>query len=181
MSLHLEPIYLANVLLNLKGADSIKAFPFVSKNCREATITLKVNPAGFYQKPSAILRFFPNINTMVVHWLTSFKETDTVTALVVGRLDFEYLTKEHLKLADRVVEIRDCCSNKEHPADFTLFPRLERLTLTASPTTSHCPSTSSNASQSPAGETGTTTASSPSSIPTVQSRSSSSSTPARRF
>ena len=44
-------------------------------------------------------------------------------------MDFRWLSEEHLKLADRVVEIRGCYTNDEHPVNFTLFPRLERLTL----------------------------------------------------
>ena len=65
MTVRLEPIYLANVLLNVTGYGTVNAFPFVSKNCLEATLTLKVNPAGFCTEPRTILTFFPNINTMV--------------------------------------------------------------------------------------------------------------------
>ena len=38
-SLRLEPLFLANILLNVKDEDATKAFPFVSKNCREATLS----------------------------------------------------------------------------------------------------------------------------------------------
>ena len=86
MSVRLEPIYLANVLLHLKGVDAIKAFPFISKDCREATFSLKVNPAALSESPREILKLFPNINTMVVPTLSAFKETDilpeTVTVIV---------------------------------------------------------------------------------------------------
>ena len=137
MSTRLEPVYLANVLLFITNKNSFTVFPFVSKRCHEAMLTLKTNPAGFCHKPSAILKLFPNINTMVVEEITDFNETDvipdTVTAIVVKYLNFEHLTKKFLKLADRIVEVRNCYSNDEHPADFTLFPNLERLSLDGVP------------------------------------------------
>ena len=66
LSLHLEPVYLANVLLFIKDRESITAFPFISRNCREATLNLKVNHAAFFKSSRDTLWFFPNTNTMVV-------------------------------------------------------------------------------------------------------------------
>ena len=66
MSVRLAPIYLANVLLHVQTVGSVKAFPFISRNCREASLTLKVNPAEFCHSPDDILKYFPNINTMVI-------------------------------------------------------------------------------------------------------------------
>ena len=72
MSARLEPVYLANVLLFFSDIERIKAFPFVSKNCYKATLVLKVNPAAFSDSPREILKYFPNINTMVVDDLRRF-------------------------------------------------------------------------------------------------------------
>ena len=47
MPVRLEPFSLANVLLFIDDNATTNDFPFVSKNCREATLTLKVNPAEF--------------------------------------------------------------------------------------------------------------------------------------
>ena len=133
MSVRLDPHNIATVLLHVKKSDIVKAFPFVSKMCQRVMLTLKVNPKPFLMSPREIIRHFPNITTMVVDDLTEFKEADslpdTLTTLIVENLDFEDLTEEHLQQADRVVEIRGCSSNEEHPANFTLFPHLERLTL----------------------------------------------------
>ena len=129
----LEPVYLANILLHVDNVKSIKAFPFASKNCHEAMLSLKVNPASFCWEPPAIIKFFPNINTMVVKNLMCFGKTsllpNTVTAIVVKSVSFYDLTEEGLKYADRVVEIRDNWSGDESPADFALFPNLKRLRL----------------------------------------------------
>ena len=136
MPIRLEPVYLANVLLHVTSVMAIKAFPFVSKSCREAMLTLKTNPAAYCDAPRAILRLFPNINTMAVRDLSCFDRDalpDTVTALVVASVDFNTATEERLKFADRVVEIRGCESYYAHPADFSLFPRLERLALDKDP------------------------------------------------
>ena len=59
MSVRLEPIYLANVLLFDKDVATIKAFPLVSKNCQVASLALKLNPAVFSTSPRSILRRFP--------------------------------------------------------------------------------------------------------------------------
>ena len=137
MPARLEPVYLANVLFFVRDVNPIKAFPFVSRSCREAMLTLKTNPIWFSCSPHDILKFFPNINTMVVWCITHFKKTDqlpdTVTAIVVDKLFFEDFTDEQLRLADRVVEIRHSYSDNEHPADFALFPNLERLSLDVIP------------------------------------------------
>ena len=102
----LEPIYLANVLLFVDDAETVAAFPLVSKSCREATLTLKVNPAAFSGSPRAILWRFPN-NTMVVNDLACLETSEplpsTVTSVVVGSVDFKLLTDEQLRFADRVV------------------------------------------------------------------------------
>ena len=119
MKVLLEPIFLANVLLFIPNGDTIQDFPFVSKNCLEATLTLKANPQALSNSPREILQFFPNINMMVVKDSSSFGCTDalpdTVTALLVECVNFEVLTDEHLKLADCVVEIQDCLSNRDYP------------------------------------------------------------------
>ena len=97
------------------------------------TLTLKANPVAFSHSPPEILRFFPNINTMVVQSLTDYKETgtlpDTVTALVVEKLDFIRLADEHLRYADRVVEVRGFQTHSKCHNNFALFQNLERLTL----------------------------------------------------
>ena len=89
MSIRLEPLYLANVLLFIKDNDTTKAFPLVSKRCHVAALTLKRNPEGFTNSPDQILRFFPNINTMVVATLSCFEGVqtlpDTVTSIVVKK------------------------------------------------------------------------------------------------
>lgn len=137
MSVTLEPVFLANVLLNLNDVVPIAVFPFISKKCLMATLTLKTNPSWVFSTPRDILMFFPNINTMVVRDLLCFEDTDTlpdtVTALVVEHLDFRCLTAERLGVADRVVEIRGCHDDDKHPANFTLFPNIDRLTLTGVP------------------------------------------------
>ena len=137
MPVRLEPVYLANVLLFVSGVDAIKAFPFVSKHCQVATLTLKVNPAAFSHPPRDILRFFPNINTMNVDDLTDFKKSDTlpdtVTALVVKCVNFTNLPKGLLRYADRVVEIQSSRSFNRDLADVSLFPTLQRLSLDTIP------------------------------------------------
>ena len=133
MPVRLESVYLANVLLYINAVETIMAFPFVSRNCYEATLTLKMNPVAFSKSPGQILKLFPNINTMVVDELSSFDERDelpdTVTALVVGFLHFEGLSEKQLRFADRVVEIQGFNSTDKHPTDFSIFPNLKRLTL----------------------------------------------------
>ena len=133
MSARLEPFYLANILLYSTESATIRAFPFVSKNAREALLTLKANPASFSASPRDILKYFPNINTMVVKDLTCFEETDTlpdtVTSLVVRWLDFTKLDATTLRFAERVVELRGCTYGPGYPADFSLFPHLQRLTF----------------------------------------------------
>ena len=137
VSVRLEPVYLANVLLHIDNVETIKAFPFVSKNCHEATLILKTNPAAFCKSPSAILRLFPNINTMVVRRLSCFKRSDTlpdtVTSIGVQKLDADALPEACLRFADRVVEIRDKRRSTSQ-VDFSLFPRLRRLALNDVPT-----------------------------------------------
>ena len=128
MSARLEPVYLANVLLFVKDLDTIKAFPIVSKKCQVAMLTLKTNPGAFCLDPRTILKYFPNINTMVVNSLSLLSETDlpdTVASLVVKRVWFTPDESEP-RYADRVVEVRGVVYK---PANLTLFPRLERLVL----------------------------------------------------
>ena len=48
-------------------------------------------------------------------------------------MDFGDITEHVLKLADRVVEIRDASTDDEHSEDYTLFPNLKRLTLVGVP------------------------------------------------
>ena len=133
MPTHLEPIFLANILLHVQDVHTIKSFPFISKNCQVATLTLKTNPAAFSDLPSShILTYFPNINTLVLRFLSLMKEEDslpdTVTSIIVECMNFNDLTPAQLRYADRVVEIQSEFSTTS-PADFSLFPRLERLSL----------------------------------------------------
>ena len=44
--------------------------------CPGCSLLVKVNPAFFCHYPHDILKHFPNINTMIVHSLKKFKETD---------------------------------------------------------------------------------------------------------
>ena len=135
MTSRLEAVYLANVLLFIKDMNALRAFPLVSKSCQVAMLTLKTNPAVLSHSPRDILRFFPDINTMVVNDLSSVERLpalpDTVTAVIVQRMDFDVLPRT-LRYADRVVEIRDGCA-KNWPADFTRFPNLQKLRI-VSPT-----------------------------------------------
>ena len=138
MPVRLEPAYLANVLLFVDDVETVKAFPFVSKSCLEATLTLKVNPGAFCFEPRSILKFFPNINTMVVESLMYFKKTDalpdTVTALVVQQLFSDDLTDSSIRVADRVVEIQGFSPVTDpHPTDSTFFANLKRLALNGVP------------------------------------------------
>ena len=133
MTVRLERVYLANILLFIPDVVTIMKFPFVSKNCQTVMLTLKTNPAAFSDSPRAILKYFPNINTMVIsylHFLTKKNALpDTVTALVIKTIHFKWLTEVCLTYADRVVEIQ---SSKWHPdnyCDYSLFPRLERVRL----------------------------------------------------
>ena len=138
MAVRLEPVFLANVLLYIDNDKTIEAFPSVSKGCREAALTLKVNPAAFCEFSWEILWRFPNINTMVVDNLSCFdfdELPDTVTAVIVENVDFADLTEERLRYADRVVEIRRSVAIRTSRADFSLFPRLERLRLDGVPDT----------------------------------------------
>ena len=75
MSVPLEPSYLANILLHTDNVATNKAFTFVSKNCKVALLALKVNPAAFSDSPRDIVKFFPNINTMVVDELSCLQKT----------------------------------------------------------------------------------------------------------
>ena len=74
-------------------------------------LTLKVNPAHFSKSPRDILKYFPNINTMVVSKFESLKDTialpDTVTSIVAKNIGFGHLTESTIRYADRVVEIGD--------------------------------------------------------------------------
>ena len=112
MSVRLEPVFLANVLLLIDNAATIKVFPHVSKNCREATLTLKVNPAVFSTSPRQILKCVPNTNTMVVDEHSCLQKThslpETVTGVVLKSFGRDSGRNNLLKFADRVVEIRKC-------------------------------------------------------------------------
>ena len=144
MAVRLEPVYLANVLLHIENCLSLRAFPFVSKNCREATLTLKTNPAWFAHSPRTILRLFPNINTMVVATFSSLEACtslpDTVASVVVLWMSYNDLTRKSLRFADRVVDIREFDTTDFTPTDerihkkrdtfdFSRFTRLTRLSL----------------------------------------------------
>ena len=111
----LEPIYLINVLLFVEDAQANSAFPFVSRNCREATRTVRTNPVSFSGSPRAILMRFPNTNTMGVNGIACLETSETlpatVTSVVVASVDFKHLTDEQLRFAERVVEIRNCVSD----------------------------------------------------------------------
>ena len=132
MSVRLDTTNLATVLLFVQDVPSIKAFPFVSKNARKATLTLKTNPAAFSDSPRDILRLFPNISTMVVRDFPCFDAADalpdTVTAVVVQEMSFFKADTAKLPYADRVVAIRDC-KTASSSMDLRSFPRLERLFL----------------------------------------------------
>ena len=132
MSVRLEPIFLANVLLFIKNYRIVELFPFISKNCQKAMLTLKTNPLMMFESPQNIVNFFPNINTMVVFSLHYFRENDTlpdtVTAIVVSHVVYDDLTPSELRYADRVVEIRNFHAYQD-TLDLRVFPRLERLCL----------------------------------------------------
>ena len=137
MPVRLDYPSLASVQLFINTVDTLKAFPFVSKNTLFTTLMAKMNPPAVSTSPRDILRLLPDINTMVVPTLAALEKTSTlpssVHSLVVRRVDFRRLTEAGLRFADRVVEIGDCDSDHEHPADFTLFPRLAKLTLRSVP------------------------------------------------
>ena len=106
--------------------------PLHPQERREATLALKVNPAAFCKSPRAILRLFPNINTMVLKTIPCLSKgetiPDTVTSLVVKRLDLAEMTPARLWFAGRIVEIQNA-SYDSRCADFSRFTRLERLAI----------------------------------------------------
>ena len=130
MTTHLEPFFLANILLYVEDSHAIKAFPLVSKSCQTAVLTLKVNPSHFCDSAHDILTFFPNLNTLVIKDLSQLDSVDTIpntiTSIVIKMIDFSKVTQSGLRFADRVVEVQGCCSCYER-WDFSLFPRLARL------------------------------------------------------
>ena len=130
MAVRLEPIFLANVLL-FTDITAIWAFPFISKNAHEATLTLTVNPMAFSPSSRTILQYFPNINTIVVDDLRWFgvRETlpDTVTAIILKSVDFRPSHGPGFVWVNRVVEVRGYHSSAV--VDLSLFPRLERVSL----------------------------------------------------
>ena len=93
-----------------------------------------MKPAAFSDSTRDILKYFPNINTMVVNDLACLETAETlpatVTSVVTGSVDFKHRTDEQLRFADRVVEIRNCVSGCWTDADLTLFPAPARLTTT---------------------------------------------------
>ena len=93
-------------------------------------LALKVNPAHF-KSPYDILKYLPNINTMVVSKFESLNETitlpDTVTSIVAKCVGFGHLTESTIRYADRVVEIGEWRFTQTHPADLSLFPQLETI------------------------------------------------------
>ena len=133
MAVRLEPVFLANVLLHVWDEDTVEAFPFVSKSCGTALRTLRINPPATDTDPALSLRFFPNINTIVVRDSCDLEDVDslpdTVTAVVVLSPSPVRLTRGLLRYADRVVEIRGCWPDDEHAAKFACFPNLQRLTI----------------------------------------------------
>ena len=136
MPVRLEPFYLANVLLYMWDVKDFQAFPLISKNCQIAMLTLRVNPRSLSYLPHKILDFFPNINTMVVYefWSTEQIEAlpDTVTSIVVEQAELDNLPDSGHRFAGRVVEIQECVSISDL-GDFSVFPRLERLTFEGNP------------------------------------------------
>ena len=133
MATRLEPFYFSNVLLYLNNVETIKSVPLVSKRCHEAMLTLKTNPAMFSTSPREILKLFPNTNTMVVDDMSVFEPDvalpDTVTSLVVKEIDFCRAADQVFRYADRVVEIQLATWFYSGQVDFSVFPRLERLTV----------------------------------------------------
>ena len=129
----LEPVYLTSALLFLSDVETVTGFPFISKNCHEAMLTIKVNPAAFSESPDDILRFFPNINTIIVKKISCFKRSDTlqdtVTSLIVKEVNFCNITREQLRFADRVIEAWMYVPPQIRLPDISIFPRLERLTI----------------------------------------------------
>ena len=137
MIVRLEPVFLAHVLLKAVDSQTIELFPFISKNCQIAMFILKANPWLFRCKPQKILKFFPNINTMHVDFLTNFEATDTlpdtVTAIVVWRVGVGLFSWSQCKYNDRVVEIDNLFCRDNERVDLRAFPRLERLGLQSLP------------------------------------------------
>ena len=137
MAVRLEPVYLANILLHVGSIDTVKAFPFVSKNCRTALRTLRTNPQVTCDDPSSTLALFPHINTLIVKGLSCLEKVDslpdTVTGIVVVCLNFTNLTDAQLKFADRVVEIRGFSFDEKHPANLALFRNLQRFDFSLLP------------------------------------------------
>ena len=101
-------MYLANVLLFIEGVGTAKAFPLFSTHCMETTLSLKTNPVAFAHSPLDIIRLFPDTTLMVddVSRLDVVDALpDTVTGVVLQRLNFATLGPSTLKLADHVVEV----------------------------------------------------------------------------
>ena len=133
MPVRLEPVFLANVLLCVEDNSVTTMFPFVSRRCHLAMHILKVNPWMFDESPHTILKFIPNINTIVVESLSLIGQADTlpntVTSIVVKFLTFYDLTETELNCADRVVEIQNSVCASDDTLDLRAFPKLERLHL----------------------------------------------------
>ena len=110
MSVCLETIYLANILLHIDNVATIKVFPHVSNNCTVTLLALKVNPGGILRLAAHNPHALPHINTMVVDELSCLQKTrilpETVTGVVLKLFDSDSGPKDLLKFADRIVEIR---------------------------------------------------------------------------
>ena len=140
MFVHLEPIYLANALLHM-SFETCKTFLFVSKNCQEAMLILKINPVSFSKSPHKIIEFFPNINTMVVDELSFLKQIDTlpdsVTSITLLSSFVEGFPEQAHKYTNRVIEIRSC--SFYDAKDYSCFPNLQRLCFADVPGVFHTP------------------------------------------
>ena len=109
MSVRLEPIYLANVLLYIRSVEDLGPFFFVSKNCHEAMPMLKTNPLVTCRWPWQVPQIFPNVNTMIVDTLYHLDSipfpSQTLTSIILGSFNLKSLPEQPLNYMDRVVEI----------------------------------------------------------------------------
>ena len=133
--------------LLVKNTDTLKDFPFVSRSCREAMLSLKTNP-----RRSASHRATSSDSSQTsTRWSsttppTSHKQAtipDTATALVVRNVGDRH-PNSIFRYADRVVELR-CSAHLWRSMDVSFLPRLERLTVDLPPNSVALPRTGSNA------------------------------------
>ena len=131
MSTRLEPVYLANVLLHLPDMETLKAFPFISKNCHAAMDTVRRNPVGSAgSRVATILSLFPNINTLVVNNAFQLNKVDslpdTIASIVVGSWRFASFDLAPSPFASRVVAIHNA-TLFGYSMDLSSFSSLELL------------------------------------------------------